>query len=89
MVVSAGEDQRGQEGPSAKLSEGVSATDIRESPPGDVSTHPGPLCLDTHCLFHAGAVLPKRFQAILTIPSGPLHQKKLYYPYFPNLTQMV
>ena len=36
VVVGDGEDQRGQEGPSAKLLEGISATNITESPPREI-----------------------------------------------------
>lgn len=84
MVVSAGEDQRGQEGPSAKLSEEVSATNIRESPPGDVSTHPGLLCLDTHCLFHTRAAPSK--DSRLSLPSLLVHSTRRNFIILISLT---
>lgn len=84
MVVSAGEDQTGQEGPSAKLSEGISATNVTESPPGDVSMRPGLLCLDTHCLLHTSAAPPK--DSRLSSPSLLVHPTRRNFIILISLT---
>ena len=84
VVVGDGEDQRGQEGPSAKLLEGISATNITESPPGDVSTRPGLLCLDTHRLFHTSAAPPK--ESRLSSPSRLVHPTRRNFIILISLT---
>lgn len=65
VVASAGEDQTGQEGPSAKL--GRNQCHQHHSLLQGTCPHPGPLCLHTHCLLIQA--LPRRKDSRLSSPS--------------------
>lgn len=84
VVVSAGEDQTGQEGPSAKLSEGISATNITVSSRGRV--HAPRAAVSSHPLFISYKHCPAAKDSRLSSPSLLVHPTRRNFIILISLT---